>query len=336
MQQNRNIHLDFIRSISTLLIIFFHYNCATTRIISNDLSMFKQYGYAGNIGVSMFFILSGASLLLSTQNKFSLPTFYKKRFLSIFPLFWCAYILMVFINTTIFQVHQFTGRNPFTFILTILGMDGFLSYKIQNFYILGEWFLGCIIIFYIFFPIVRLFFYKNRHLLLVFSLLFCVNIDKYYNFDMHILQFPPSRLFEFVFGMYFITIFDNIQKKYKITLLVTSIVGIYVIFILKINTLFVSHASLGILFFLFLITLSSMAGSHLPAKIIHFLSKYSFAAFLLHHVILVKFVTYAKNSIFITNHNYLFFFFTVFIIYLFSFLLHSSLRNLFRNSLPIL
>jgi peptidoglycan/LPS O-acetylase OafA/YrhL len=194
VQNYRNFSLDFVRGLSVLLIIFFHYNCATVRIISNELTLFSYYRYAGIIGVSMFFILSGAALTLSTQNNYSIVSFYKKRFMAIFPLFWATYIFIVFAISIINQSSPFVDKYPPTFILTIFGIDGLLLYKIPNYYLIGEWFLGCIIVLYILFPAIRFLFNKNKYLLLISSLAFCIILEKFYNIDSHCSLFRYSEL----------------------------------------------------------------------------------------------------------------------------------------------
>ena len=46
-------------------------------------------------------------------------------------------------------------------ILTIIGLDGYLLYKIKTYYIVGEWFLGAIIIIYALYPILLYLITKN-------------------------------------------------------------------------------------------------------------------------------------------------------------------------------
>jgi peptidoglycan/LPS O-acetylase OafA/YrhL len=159
---SRYFPLDCIRALSILLIIFFHYNCATERFSTTNFVFFPAHVVTGNIGVSLFFLLSGASLMLSTQSNYSPISFYKKRIRSIFPLFWTTYILFVLSSVIIFHPNlSFHKKNPLTFALTILGLDGFLLYKIPNYYIIGEWFLGCILILYATFPVIRYLFNKG-------------------------------------------------------------------------------------------------------------------------------------------------------------------------------
>lgn len=334
---SRDFSLDFVRATAILLIIFFHYNCETVRIVSNELNLFRYYGYSGLIGVSMFFIVSGASLGLSTRNQYSLSHFYKKRFMAIFPLFWTIYFLIVLVQTIVFQMNLFVGRNPLTFFLTIIGVDGFLLYKIPNYYRIGEWFLGCIIIIYAVFPFVRYLFYKNKYALLTILIAICVLLEKFYNFDMLLPRFPLFRLFEFVFGLYFVTAYKSNSHKTNCILLLISAIFIYTYFAFRFSgNLIVTHILLGMFSFIFLTTLSRISEKYFPKKIIVFLSKYSFAAFLFHHVILVNVVKISKNIIMLPYYNITIFIGTVVVVYLLSFLVQVSFRYLMRNTIPVL
>lgn len=68
--QKRINYLDFIRAFATISIVIFHFNCSigAHAIYSNASRVpivFYEYknGNLGQIGVSLFFILSGASLM---------------------------------------------------------------------------------------------------------------------------------------------------------------------------------------------------------------------------------------------------------------------------------
>ena len=95
----------------------------------------------------------------SNKEKIELKKYYEKRFLRIYPMFWIAY-------TTLFLYNFYCNKhipylNNFKLIISYLGMDGYLSYLIPNFYIIGEWFLGAIILIYILFPVLR--YLSNRY-----------------------------------------------------------------------------------------------------------------------------------------------------------------------------
>ena len=325
MQTHRNFSLDFIRSISILLIIYFHYNCEITRIISTNLTNSKYYLFAGNIGVSLFFILSGASLALSTKENYSIFNFYRKRFMAIFPIYWLTYVLVAIAKIIFFPHKHFTCTNPFAFILTIFGLDGFYLYKIPNYYLIGEWFLGCIIIIYILFPVVRWLFATNKHLTLLLFFLISIIIDLTYNLDMSLRRFPLFRIFEFTFGMYWITTFNNSQNKTNIILIPTSLLGIaFATSCAYCNNPFVSNIILGLFSFVLLISISNFFEKDIPKQIFNFLSKYSYAAFLLHHVTIIAILTFFKNGNFPTKHIYTTQLFALLVVFMFSTITYNT------------
>ena len=87
-RRSRVFYLDFIRAISICMIIIYHYNLLILKLQVSDNAVLTKETVLGVIGVSLFIILSGASLMMSTQADFDIKTFAKKRFLSIYPLFW--------------------------------------------------------------------------------------------------------------------------------------------------------------------------------------------------------------------------------------------------------
>lgn len=153
--KSRLFYLDFTRAIAILLIIFFHYNVWLKRIVGDERVMVQSFDLAGSIGVSLFVILSGASLMASSKGSFTSLGFYKKRLLAIFPLFYVTYLAILLFYAVLYSKVPFSCKNPLAFLLTIVGMDGFLVYTIKNYYLIGEWFLGFIVIMYLFYPVVR-------------------------------------------------------------------------------------------------------------------------------------------------------------------------------------
>lgn len=191
MKSDRLFYLDCARAVAILLIIIAHYNDHIKTTVSSGL-MFFDPKIASAIGISLFIILSGASLFVSSKNNFDILTFYKKRFFSIFPLFYTTYLFWFLMLTILFNEYPFPpDRNPLSFIFTMLGLDGFLLYKIKTYYLLGEWFLGLIIIMYILFPAIRYLFKKNRMITIIVSIIISFLTYYFYNLDMAIIRFPP-------------------------------------------------------------------------------------------------------------------------------------------------
>lgn len=150
--------ISFTRAICTIGIIFYHY-------FSRSKGTFKLLRKTANstwgfIFVTTFFCISGTVLYYNYPKIYSLKKFYYKRWKSIFPPFYICYFY--FFLTEAFNSHKLFSRGHWTKIIyTLLGIDGYLSYKIKTYYLVGEWFLGAIIILYILYPLILLVVNKN-------------------------------------------------------------------------------------------------------------------------------------------------------------------------------
>lgn len=288
MQRERIFSLDFIRAISVIMIVFYHFS--TTLIgykISGPLSRTWSYanGDISTIGVSLFFIISGAALMTTYDQNYSLKKYISKRFLSIYPMFWIAYIIaflfLFYINKTIAHLPNVN------FLWTVVGMDGYMLYRIPTYYILGEWFLGCIILLYLCFPL--LLFLLNKHpviLFVVVGVLYILFVETY-GFKMPLVRNFIARIPELLIGMYFIKYINKVKLyQFLIAVAVTTLLifvridisGMYKVTIIGISAFFV-------LFYL----AQSISNSNFRS-VFNGISKYSYAVFLTHHVIMMELI----------------------------------------------
>lgn len=281
----RIFYLDFVRAISIIFIVIYHFNCSLVgHYIDVHEILFRIYpnGDLGQIGVSLFFIISGAALMYTYRNDFSIKKFFRKRFIALYPMFWTAYAIaflyLFYVNCSINH-----SAPKWTLILTILGLDGYLLYAIPNFYILGEWFLGCIILFYFCFPILRKLLIKYPKSLITFiSIVYIVVVEKYIfkvEFDRNVL----TRLPEFLFGMYLIQYLKKINVYQFIgALFISGFMFFKVLNILQMYKITI----IGISLFIVL----AFIGQHVKLEKFKepfvLISKYSYAIFLVHHVII--------------------------------------------------
>jgi peptidoglycan/LPS O-acetylase OafA/YrhL len=335
MKSERLFYLDCVRAIAILLIIISHYNVHLIRIVSDNYVFFNPQ-IASGIGVSLFIILSGSSLIISTENNFSILNFYKKRFFAIFPLFYITYLFWFVALLLIFKEYRFADRNPFAFLFTILGLDGFFLYNIKTYYLVGEWFLGLILILYLLFPVVRYFYYKNKICTLIVSFIICLTTYYFYNLDMSIIRFPPIRLFEFVFGAAFIFEFKKFTNKSNNILLVSSIILLTLIFIFKVQSiLLVQKILLGIIYFTLIVSSTHLITNTTIKNLVNFLSRYSYGAFLFHHIFIVKFIYINKQYISSIEISILMFFVSIIIIYFASYILTNLSDFCLKKTLHI-
>ena len=157
---------DLIRAAAVIMIVLYHmskelaeagYKYAHTELlIGRSLNM-------GKIGTSIFFILSGAVQCLSWERitrdsavkgksgSFlkDTVTYYKKRWLNIFPMFYLAYVLGHVISILHLPGTGIARR----LFWSLLGLDGYLQMLgVSTLYVVGEWFLGVILILFLLFP----------------------------------------------------------------------------------------------------------------------------------------------------------------------------------------
>lgn len=157
--------MDLVRIFACLCVSIVHFNATMSGwnqfggfVYPNSIVPNYYLGgrvYLGSVGVSLFFILTGASLML-TYRSGNLKQYYKKRFLGIYPMFWIAY-------TVTFALDFFRWRGlPLEDIRLLgysaLGIDGYLSLLglvYTPFYKVGEWFLGALLALYVLFPMLH-------------------------------------------------------------------------------------------------------------------------------------------------------------------------------------
>lgn len=318
----RLFYLDFIRAIAAVLIVITHFN--NPFIVNTPVFFNSPFGiYVGNLGVSLFLIISGAALMYShgDEPKLALKAFYLKRFKTLYPMFWVAFILAnayyLLLNHG-FLPHQ---APPWRAVFSIAGLDGLLAASsIRSFYTLGEWFLGFIIIFYVVFPLLRA--GVRNHPVITASIILALYLVTIL-LPMPMQTIPKgiiltTRLPELAFGMYFAC---YMKHKVSVPVAVTSVVFL----LLQQFTSFLNAKGeglgddaattvVGITSFLTLAWLAKYVDFRVVSVPIGTLSKYSYPIFLTHHVIITEIFSHVDGSVLTTTGRYLLFFVTTIII----------------------
>lgn len=167
--KKRIVSLDLVRVFSCICILVVHFNAQVsgwngTFVFPNSITpnfFLEDRLYLGGIGVSLFFLLSGATLMLTYQTE-NLRKYYKKRFLNIFPMFWLAYGIATTVDFILYK--GLPSGSLKNLILSFCGMDGYLyalGFVGGEFYKVGEWFLGCLLCLYLVFPLLHYAVEKN-------------------------------------------------------------------------------------------------------------------------------------------------------------------------------
>lgn len=284
--KQRLFYLDWVRALATIMIVITHFNNPyLTRLPPFPNSPFGIY--LGDLGVSQFLIISGAALMLTygDQDRLDLKTFYWKRFKSIYPMFWLAFIIA---NAYLFIVNHGTvaARAPKrSLILSLIGMDGYLTNAgLATFYTLGEWFLGFIVLYYLIFPILRYGVMRRPWLTAIIVLTLYAG-----TLTLHpqIGRMPENlllttRLPELVFGMYYIRYAKTVAHP-------VAIVCLIFLTIQQITGLAqgdVAVTLVGIACFLTLVWISRWIDHRAVKIVVGSIAKYSYAIFLVHHQVI--------------------------------------------------
>ena len=280
--------------------------------------MFANGDWGGTF-VAIFFIISGAALWYNYNKPFGIKgilNFYKKRALSLYPYFYVAWAIMYVINSKKLGIWDWGGPKS-NYLYTLFGMDGYFSYLGQNYYCLGEWFLGAIIWLYLLYPVLAFAFRKFRipaTMLITFFYVFNlyrnnfssspdVNIFivliKYYNSHTLISDNMCiwTCMMNFWLGMLFVTYRRQIINR------ITAAAGTALILFFAIVKVPVPKIIIcSTMAFSFCLILSYINTKYdlpregsVPGKVISFISKYSYGIFLVHHVILYAIMENFKN-----------------------------------------
>jgi len=145
--------MNFVRMMGALGIVIFHFVCHC-RILPDCLYQTANCPW-GQLWVALFFAVSGTCIARSNAAT-PVWTFYKKRWLGIFPVFFIAYIMIFAIKLLVYGV-WWTAIPKATIPLTLLGVDSYFYYLGPNFSSVGEWFIGGLLLCYLLYPLLRFF-----------------------------------------------------------------------------------------------------------------------------------------------------------------------------------
>ena len=292
-KDQRSMFVDLVRTAAALLIFIYHFNMELTvkgaqaSWITTDAG--KNIGL-GQLGTALFILLSGYTSCLSyrriSTGKRPWLTYYKKRLLSILPMFYIAYLLA-------FTVLRLPDRSfDRTLVYTVFGMDGYLAmHGLKTCYLVGEWFTGCILLLYLLFPAIHALSEKRPLILLTAALAIkaaaLIVIHKTGLTDNDLLFYLP----DFIFGVLIFRARSRIPQAagwicFALFLIFTAV------------SLPVSYRLLimpcGVTLFLALLCFSGLlekraggrSGFIRIKKVLAAAAKYTYAIFLTHHVVI--------------------------------------------------
>ncbi|MCQ2467041.1 MAG: acyltransferase [Clostridia bacterium] len=288
--------LEFIRVISAVGIIMHHFVMELpSHNITSPIQLLAAYpnGSFGWLFVTLFFILSGTVLRYRYKEVpfKEFGTFYYKRWLSIFPPFYILWAFLFVLNAS--EYHMFTYRgSKWPVIFTLIGMDGYVANRFTTYYIIGEWFLGAIILVYIVYPFMLKLYNRNKWIVGI-ILVALLAVEIHYNIAISSGPFRgvASSALSFYLGMLYVDFKELLDKKRIVTFSIALVIsGVFLTLgdRIKIHLIWQVHI-LGIALFITLVYIGRLVMKlSLINKCFVKLGGLSYCVFLVQHVALNK------------------------------------------------
>ena len=172
--------LDSLRFFAFFLVFWQHIISSKFTVFNeNDIlgTLIKNSLYTGGTGVHLFFVISGfliTFLMISEEKlngRFNIKYFYIRRILRIWPLYYLILILGIFILPSLFKTFKFNG----SIFKNLLFLNNFDMVDQQpNIGI--AWSVAIEEQFYLFWPLLFIFFKRKNTLLIISSGLFLLSI----------------------------------------------------------------------------------------------------------------------------------------------------------------
>jgi len=274
----------FVRAICSLGIVIFHYFCYAKG--NYRFLLETANSTTGLMLVTSFFSISGTVLYYNYNKIDSFKQFYYKRWKSILPSY---YICNFYFYTSISLVtKRLIYKGPFNRLLfNLIGLDGYLQcYGIRCFNLVGEWFLGAIILIYILYPLLSLI--MNINIFIINYIIF-INYYLMYKTNIYDNIVKERNIFTCINSFYF----GMIALKYKKFFFESKIVFIFSVILLlflclfKLNTSFVLIRQIqGFSFYIVLAQIGSFIISKKYSKFFYTISNLSYSIFLYQHRII--------------------------------------------------
>lgn len=291
MERKRWNYIDTLRVCSFLLIFLYHFMTETEAggyfsFRSTGISCENANLHMAKIGVSLFFMISGFGLMCSSE-KFSLKTYAKKRFVRILIPFYAVSLLTFICKKLFIPGPVFREAIPWWhMIFTVLGLDGYLKeYGVSTFSLgVGEWFVGCMILMYVCFPLLRLGMKKNRKVTMAAATVCYLVLMAFYRGSVPAHYFFFVKIYDFILGMYMAEILKQPSKSRLPVLIAAVLLLILFPFKIPVNENYINTVFCVLLFLTLFCTEDTGIGARVAGSLpVRKLSEYSYEMFLIHH-----------------------------------------------------
>lgn len=316
----RNLHIDIIRAIALLWVVIYHIwvlSGATT--LSNPV-LFNFIKLGGEIGVTLFFILSGYGIYFSLRrsdetSKISFFSFMKKRLIRLCPEYYLSIIFIILFTPGATYISFNGSKDILTHLLFIHNIRSHFTGSING----VLWTMAVIFQFYII-AIPMYYILKKTKFVFPFIWIAITILSKYTLF--HILgrsgdfwasrQLLPSVIDNFALGM-FLAYFMNLKIVAKLKNNILSLIGVIVGFVILFFVCdfglkhgihvanlsgYLWHTEIAICCILIIFFYSNRENTpHLIIeKCLLWISKYEYGIYIVHLIIIQNLLAYSSLS----------------------------------------
>lgn len=299
--KNKYVSMNWMRVVAFLFIIVYHFMVELEQKGNYNFIEQGAVYYANTnfhiaiIGVSLFFMISGAGLMLSSKKHWDIKDFYKRRFTKLLIPFYVVE-LFTLISSYVLKP-EWLGYFPLIskkkILLNLLGMDGYFEQFFPTFSLhVGEWFLGALIMLYVLFPVFRFCMEKNRYITIIIA-------TTYYAILVFGNVINPSpwtnvfvKAYDFILGMFLVLEIPRLMDKkvFKWSALCISFIVICLGLVSKVQlptpTTFNNLVYALMIFIWFFAMEPASNKEHISDKIVESICKISYEIFLVHHIII--------------------------------------------------
>lgn len=313
--QQKIYFIEVLRGIALLLVVGYH----AAGPLVNAYASFPMLGLDifrnGNIGVDIFFMISGFIICYATQKVETRPllSFVIRRFFRIYPLFLFCLLFVWFSYSSWKPASEFI-KSAFLLHSNYSLRAPFFGYNM----LYPAWTISYEILFYSIFLIGMAFSHKWRALItsliiltsmLAIQLHFKSSISVSGDFSAYSVEmgaFAPvftmlgsPMLLEFILGMFLFFVFRTFgeikNNAIKFTMISTSVAGIYLL--IHINTKLHGFTDKGLIaaFIFISMMIAEMSGAKMSFRITRFFSNISYSLYLTHSIVLSLSLMYIKS-----------------------------------------
>lgn len=288
-RSERYLELDAIRGLAAIAVVFYHYTFRYPKLFPNNFESHYQFSY-GNLGVELFFILSGFVIFMSIQKVKSPFEFLTKRFIRLYPTYWIAMIFTFLIVSIFGLAGKEVTINEFLINTTML-QYGLQIPSVDGVY----WSLFHELMFY--FLMAALFRFIKTKYLILFSLLWLTMSLGNYFFHLKGISLLLNLTYTplFLGGIYFYKLTVEEKSRVNIIFPIICYIVYFIIIDAKIDRIFTERLIILGFFILFYLNAFN-ALKFIAIKPLIFLGNISYALYLVHqnmgYIVLNKLYTY--------------------------------------------